>query len=631
MELLQNNCFSYGVSAPFVSGTPREGLLLMKRIKEIYHKCREKNWLCVMFTVILFILVAYGVVGAVQYILNVGTSGMIPEIYGLNVLCVVTIFLVLYSIGLKTKLSLIAGGFLCLILATANYYTYTFRGTEMLPLDILAIRTAMSVAGNYTYSFGKNVVFPWTLFVMMSIGTFIIPEARFKSRWKPRLAAGFISMIVFLLLLYGSGSYKSNSWASEGSRENGYIFNFMLQIKELYVEKPENYSIKEVEVLSEKYSLRQNVNGKTPDIIVIMDETFSDLGVLGIEPRTNQEVTPFIDSLSENTVKGTMAVSVIGGGTSTSEYEVLTGNTHLFLENASSSYQQYVGEGSYSVVSDMKQKGYKCIGMHPFNPGGWGRSDAYDHMGFDETYFLEDFPRENIIRNYVSDQEMFEFIVKKYEENKFDGKQDLFLFGVTIQNHGGYTYDKNDFEYKITLNGYESEYRDAEQYLTLLYETDQAVEYLLNYFQKEEREVIVVFFGDHQPSLTEEFLTEISDVDYDTPEERLRRYTVPYFIWANYDIQEKETDMLSLNYLMNEVYLAAGMELPPYQQFLSEMRSEIPFMNRYAYYSKEKQAFLHLEDAEGKEKEFLDLYWRIQYNNMFDKRNRNEILFPFGK
>lgn len=89
------------------------------------------------------------------------------------------------------------------------------------------------------------------------------------------------------------------------------------------------------------------------------------------------------------------------------------------------------------------------------------------------------------------------------------------------------------------LEGYEQEYKDAQQYLSLLHETDKAVEYLLSYFEKEKREIIVVFFGDHQPSLTEEFMLALSDVAYDTAQERLRRYTVPFFIWGNYDIEEK--------------------------------------------------------------------------------------------
>lgn len=123
----------------------------------------------------------------------------------------------------------------------------------------------------------------------------------------------------------------------------------------------------------------------------------------------------------------------------------------------------------------------------------------------------------------------------------------------------------------------------------------------------------------------------LSDVAYDTAQERLRRYTVLFFIWGNYDIEEKNAGMISLNYLMNEVYQVAGMEIPPYQRFLSMIREQIPYMNRYAYYSKEQNDFVHLDKAQGQEKELLDLYWKVQYNNMFDRKHRNEVLFPLVK
>lgn len=603
----------------------------MSTLKKFREKCKTSPFICIGITIFTFLMAAYGVVYFTQYLLEMGMAGMTQEVIYLNVLCVLIVFTAVYILGLKTKLSLIFGILFFMILSTANYYTYLFRGNEMTPADILAFRTAMSVAGNYEFQFGKNVILPWgiaIIFVVLSLG---IPEYNWKRKWLPRV----VSVIIFAGLLGNffsvSEGYYSISWENYGTKTNGYLFNFVLQLQEMNVEEPENYSVEEINNLSEslqkKYSSSET-DKKMPDIIMIMDEAFSDLSILGTELSTNQEVTPFINSLAENTVKGYMAVSVIGGGTSTSEYEALTGNTHLFLENTSSSYQQYVREGSYSVVSDLKENGYKCIGMHPYYASGWNRSSAYDKMGFDETYFLDDFPQTNLIRDYVSDREMFEKIIEEYEKNKEADEQNLFLFGVTMQNHGGYTYDGENFEYSITLDGYTQEYKDAEQYLSLLHETDQAVEYLLNYFEQEEREVVVVFFGDHQPSLNEDFIQEISDVDYDTAIERLRRYTVPFFIWGNYDIEEKDAGMIGLNYLMNEVYQAAGMELPLYQQFLSSLREKIPYMNRYAYYSLEKQDFLNLSKAEGEEKELLDLYWKVQYNNMFDRGHRNELLFP---
>ena len=102
---------------------------------------------------------------------------------------------------------------------------------------------------------------------------------------------------------------------------------------------------------------------------------------------------------------------------------------------------------------------------------------------------------------------------------------------------------------------------------------------------------------------------------------------VPFFIWANYDIEEKEIPCSSINYLSTYVLDAAGIPLPPYQQFLKDTESLIPAINAYGYYSLEKQGFAALEEASGAEKEAIHAYEILQYNSMFDEENRSVLFF----
>ena len=64
------------------------------------------------------------------------------------------------------------------------------------------------------------------------------------------------------------------------------------------------------------------------------------------------------------------------------------------------------------------------------------RTTAYPRLGFDEMYFIEDYPCQNLLRGHVSDQEMYEQVIKWYEEKS--GEDPLLLFGVTMQNHMPY-------------------------------------------------------------------------------------------------------------------------------------------------------------------------------------------------
>lgn len=344
------------------------------------------------------------------------------------------------------------------------------------------------------------------------------------------------------------------------------------------------------------------------------------------ELATNQDVMPFISSLKEDTISGYTLTSVYGGNTANSEYEFLTGNSLAWLSPNVVPYQQYVRSSTYSMVSYLKSEyHYKCVAMHPFHSSGWNRPAAYEHLGFDRSYFLEDFPQLNFIREYVSDQEMFEFLIEAYEEEKDDP---LFLFGVTMQNHGGYTYTGDHYTQTISLEDYDGKFPEVEQYLSLIHETDKAVEQLITYFREVEENVVIVFYGDHQPKLDESFYRTISGKDSDTLEEQQKRYKVPFFIWANYDIEEACLDCTSLNYLSSYVYEAAGIALPPYNRFLREMEEKIPSINANGFYSPENGGFVSFDEANEEEEKWLNLYEALQYNNIFDQKQKNEALFP---
>ena len=107
------------------------------------------------------------------------------------------------------------------------------------------------------------------------------------------------------------------------------------------------------------------------------------------------------------------------------------------------------------------------------------RDSIWPLLGFEECLFLDDFPQKDMLRNWGTDQELFETLVSVYEEQKAASELPLFMFAVTIQNHGGYDYSGNDFSASVHLQGYSQAYPEVEQYLTCIQETDKAVEWLI--------------------------------------------------------------------------------------------------------------------------------------------------------
>ena len=164
--------------------------------------------------------------------------------------------------------------------------------------------------------------------------------------------------------------------------------------------------------------------------------------------------------------------------------------------------------------------------------------------------------------------------------------------------------------------------------MSVIHETDKAVEYLITYFESVDEDVVILFYGDHFPRLEEEFYEEVHGGSFDTLDEQQLKYKVPFFIWANYDIEEQYVECTSLNYLSNYLYEAAGMELPSYNLFLKDLQEVIPAMNANGYYSLSKGKFLTYDEAEGEEAEWLEKYQILQYNSIFDEENRSEVFFP---
>ena len=548
----------------------------------------------------------------------------------LNVLCCLVVYLVVQLFTNNAGLSCIISHTSLLSFAFINYFVYLFRGNEFTFSDIRSIGTGLSVAGNYKLQLndrGAYAIFGAALFIAFVRKCHV----KFARAWQMRIIDAMLAAICVIIVGMAAYDVNTETWEQKGTYRNGYILNYILGIRDSFIAQPDGYSEEAIQKLEKKYSSNDKDYSKTdikdPTIIVIMNESFSDLSVLG-DLQTNIPLTPFIDSLKENTTKGYALSSVFGAKTPNSEWEYLTGNSMAFLPAGSVVYQQYISDTPTSIVSNLKDDGYTCVAMHPYYATGWSRNQVYPKIGYDEMHFIDDFDQTKILREYITDQELYDKIIERYESRGANEK--LYLMGITMQNHGGYgePYD-NFYEgcYKIGRS-----YTDANQYLSLVHESDKAVKNLIEYFSKVDDPVEIVFFGDHQPSLNSNFYPLLNGKGMSglTEDELEALYTVPFFIWTNYDTPEETVDITSLNFLSTMTLERAGIELPAYNKFLADMMETVPAVNSRGYYSKEKQCYQHIDDATGEEAEWIKNYHMLQYNSMFDKKGRSNLFFPYN-
>jgi phosphoglycerol transferase MdoB-like AlkP superfamily enzyme len=203
--------------------------------------------------------------------------------------------------------------------------------------------------------------------------------------------------------------------------------------------------------------------------------------------------------------------------------------------------------------------------------------------------------------------------------------------GITMQNHGGYTQSYDNFPETVYKIG--QSYTDANQYLSLVHESDAALEKLITYFEGVTDPVEIVFFGDHQPSLTSDFYPLLNGKGLSglSEDELEALYTVPFFIWTNYETEAEEVEITSLNFLSTMALERAGIALPAYNQFLLDMQEVVPAINSRGYYSRENGSYIHVDEAAGDEAEWISQYRILQYNSMFDESGRSDLFFPYLK
>ena len=337
----------------------------------------------------------------------------------LNLLIVIFLQLVIFLLCANVRIALIIGQLIPFFLTLAHTYVFSFRGNSLTPTDLLSIQTAANVAAEYDFTPAAPTLYALILTAIFILALFTLPRLHYERNSKGMITQGLSIILCLSCLMMGSTKISPRYWQNYGSLYNGYLLNFLLQIKDIFVEPPVGYTEDAIEDLTAQYSQEEKPTS-TPDIIVIMDESFADFRVFSDTPGSDADIMPYIDSLRDNTIHGFLTASVFGGSTANSEYECLSGNTMAFLPNGSIVYQQYFSENSWSLVSFFKEYGYNCVAMHPYHANGWMRDTIYPKMGFEELYFLPDFPQEQLIREYVRDREMFEQIIRIQESQDAD-------------------------------------------------------------------------------------------------------------------------------------------------------------------------------------------------------------------
>lgn len=568
------------------------------------------------------------------YLMQFAYSGSLPWDYpaGIllaNYLCIGAVHFTLCALTNYIVLCCFLTHLLCFLWGTANYYVSLFRGTPILPWDFTALGTAAAVADSYQFSISRQMGISLILLALL----FLLLRRRMKSgRFRPsqnrlRARAAYLCAIVACaypvlqpnaLETFG---VRTDVWDQSGSySKDGALAVFLRNTQFMSVEPPQDPSAQNVQRIAQQVApVEPAVSTDTrPNIIAIMNESWADFESFG-NLSLSESVTDFIDSL-DNCIRGHCYTSVFGAGTSASEFEFLTGNSMAFLPSGSIPYQQYILEPSSSLASLLKENGYRTLAFHPGERTSWQRNQAYPLLGFDRFKCVEDMDVPITEEHgYVSDQSSFEQIIYEFEHKS--PQERLFLFNVTIQNHGSYTVE--NYPAQVQLTDQPGRYPMAEQYLTLANKTDESFKLLVDYFSRQQQPTIILMFGDHQPSVEQEFLDKAYSVTQDnmTMEQYMDKYKTPFLIWANYDLPDDQIPTSSLNFLGQYLLSYAGIEASTYENYLTDFQQKLPAMTFVGYVDANGKAYSHLETNDYTS--MIEDYRTFAYDNLFGGQTRH--------
>lgn len=529
-----------------------------------------------------------------------------------------------------------AGAFVSLgtayLIGLINDVVYQFRGNYVMYGDLTVVRTALEVAGNYKYKFGTWFFIALAILIAATVVTIML---RFPKRGKAGLkeilirAAVAVSLLAAVAITFSNGLLYKRIFGvywdyNESVRYNGYIPYFLSNMNSIATVTLDGYDPAIADAALSQASEQQD-QISSPNIIIIQNEAFSDLAV-AYDIETNRDYIPFVRSLTENTRKGYLNMSITGGPTANTEFEILLRSTLNFIPIGSVPYTQYINDDLPSAVQVLRNQPepYHTVAYHPYYSSGYRRTEVYDHFGFDQIVFendyREDFSDSDIVRDFLSDSADYRRVEQLYEEYRSTSDAPWFCFNVTIQNHGGYTQDyEPDEDDRIEVTNFEAT-DSINEYLSLIKVSDDAFRELIEYFSNCDEPTVIAMYGDHQPSFDNEAVDILSE---HALSDGMNEYYVPYIIWANFDIEEADDarlNTLSTNYFASTVFEVAGIELTDYDRYLLGLHEQVPAITALGVWDNDGNYYESV--AESPFAEEMSELQTVQYNLIFDDEGR---------
>ncbi|MGX7244354.1 LTA synthase family protein [Enterococcus quebecensis] len=515
-------------------------------------------------------------------------------VLGCFVLMIVLLFLC--SLAGSLVLGSVLYGIMIGILGFADYQKMFYRTEPIYPDDLKMI----TEFGLLREMIGTV---PFILILLIAaVALFFFGRAMYSSRRlskKIQIIRFSVLVVTVGLLIYISNFNNSNNllrkaydrtalWIPYSQKMNyyntGFMGGFLYNLKVEAMDEPENYSQENIEEITHKYTKTAQKEKSSleeqPNIIFVMSESFSNPQNLTGVTANSDPLKDYYD-IAKTTYSGKMLSQNYGGGTANIEFEALTSfSMELFNPQMTTPYTMLIPKMIEipSIVSLMKNQEYQTTAIHPYNTSMYKRKDVYNKMGFDQFISEDTMKHTETIQNnpYISDESAYKEVLDILQEDK----NPQFVHLVTMQTHMPYSEKYTTSNYSSRSQGNK---KAIDSYMQDVAYSSEALKQFTIALKDVKRRTLVVFWGDHLPSIySDEIKAENDEVKMHQTE------------FLMYDNQGKLTGKTTHDAVSSPFYFAptlfdqSGMQMTGFYQMLTELEKQVPAFEKGFYYKDKK-------------------------------------------
>lgn len=464
-----------------------------------------------------------------------------PWVFFFNAFLIFVTFNLVYLVRRRVFTRILISVF-WLFLGGCNGYLLIKRVTPFNAQDLKVLSDATSLISNYFTPFEFTLVVIGVAALVVWVISMWRRGGQFTGKMHRVIAllvtiAGFVGYVALTDVAIDkrvvSNYFGNIAFAYE---DYGFPYCFTASVFDTGISQPANYSEATIDEITHDGTMAETATGRStedmPNILFVQLESYFDpTEVEWLE--FSADPTPNLRQMASEYTSGYFKVPSVGAGTANTEFEVLTGMNLRFFGPGEYPYKTYLKDQvAESAASALGSLGYGTEALHNNTGNFYSRARVFNHMGFDH-YTSKEFM--NILQTTPKGWATDDVLIPNIMESMNTTEQQDFVFTVSVQGHGDYPTEKVMFNPTIKVSGAATpEQNNAwEYYVNEVYEMDEFAGDLVKAVEARNEPSIIVFYGDHLPTLG----LEASDL------KSRYLYNTNYVIWDNIGLTKEDSNV----------------------------------------------------------------------------------------